>query len=94
MGFLKTIQLDNGLTVDNAYFKIDYISGNKESITVYLKSYVNRDASINGLLNLSQVQFSFTPELEDTSSNFYKQGYDYIKTQPDYQNVTDVLENE
>lgn len=92
MGLLKTIELESGLIVQNAYCKIIVISGNSEEMTLYLSTYVDRDASIEEKPYLRQTAFSFVPSLLDGADNFIKQGYEHLKTLPEFTNAVDVLE--
>jgi hypothetical protein len=89
MALSKTINLQNGLTVSNAYIRIDSIAGNKDILTISVGSYVSQQAFQEGRACLEQKTYSFTPSLEEGSANFIKQGYEYLKTLDEYQDASD-----
>ena len=66
---------------NNAYFKITSISGDKNSITIYVSCFKEKDN-----LCIKTDAYSFTPTMED---NFIKQGYEYIKSLPEYTDAID-----
>mgnify|MGYP003983172683 CR=1 FL=1 len=64
----------------NVYIKIVDIQGNKDSINMVLE-FKNDKAKYNE-------HHSFTPDL--TGGNFIKQGYDRLKTLPEFADALDV----
>lgn len=92
MGFKAfNYQLANGLISDEVYMKINNISGNTKNLTIDLKIYISKEASDNGLPFIDAKIFNFVPSLEDGSENFIKQGYNYLKTLPEFGEVVDVV---
>lgn len=85
-----------GLTLPNAYIKIDFVSGNAASLSLTVSTYVSKtvsDQAKNGEKRwVEQRYIIFIPSVEDGSPNFIKQGYEYLKTLPEYAGATDVLE--
>lgn len=79
----------NGLNVENAYIRIDTVSGYKGGIDISVNSYVSKEAFENGDGYLKQQMFNFIPSVEEGSENFIKQGYDYLKTLPEFDNAVD-----
>lgn len=77
------------LTFENAYFQIGYLSGDKNQINFSIKIY--EDQSKTNFIE--QLSFSFIPSISDSSSNFIKQGYEYLKTLTNFQGAIDVLED-
>ena len=67
---------------NDTYIKINEINGYKNKITVILFIYKKE----NELLLKSEA-YSFTPNLD--GDNFIKQGYEYIKTLPEYADAID-----
>lgn len=94
MGFLKTIELSNGLNVTEAYHRIHAVSGTKDEITLILAAYKSQEAFLSDV-NLSPLKtepHTFRPDVADSAENFFKQGYEYLKTLDKYAEVVDVLE--
>jgi len=89
MALSKTINLQNGLTIENSYMRIDSIAGNKNQLTISVNSYVSQQAFQDGKAYLEQKLYSFTPSVEESSANFIKQGYEYLKTLEEYQDAVD-----
>lgn len=90
MALQKTIVLGNGLTVENAYIRIDTVSGYKEQITVSVNFYVSQEGFNGGQGYLEQKFYSFVPNVSDTSADFIKQGYEYLKTLEEFAGATDA----
>lgn len=90
MALQDKILLDVGLQVDDAYIRIDTISGSKSSLDISVNTYVSKDTFLNGAGYLQQKIIKFTPTVEAGSANFIKQGYEHLKTLPEYANATNV----
>lgn len=90
MALQKTITLKNGLTVENAYIRIDTVSGYKGEITISVNSYASQTAFTSGKEYLEQTMYTFTPSVADGSDNFIKQGYVYLKTLTEFTDATDI----
>jgi hypothetical protein len=91
MALSKSITVNaygQSITFDSAYYQIDSINGNKDTLNLII--FVYSDSSKTNLV--TQNTYSFTPSIADQATNFYKQGYDYLKTLPDFQGATDVPE--
>lgn len=87
---IQTVTLDIGLTITNSYARIDTVAGSKEGITALLNYYVSQDAYNTGKSFVRQGRYSFVPSIEDTSQNFIKQAYVYLKTLPEFDGVIDA----
>lgn len=70
------------------YLKINGISGDKEFITIQLLTRDINDPNISYDIKT----YNFIPSVEHGSENFIKQGYEYLKTLPEFSDVIDVLE--
>lgn len=92
MALSKNIVLNNGLTVQNAYIRIDTVNGYKGRLDISVNSYVSQQDFQNGSGYLEQNMYNFVPSVEDNSPNFIRQGYEYLKTLPGYQGATDLLD--
>jgi hypothetical protein len=94
MAFQMNLTLNSGIEVQNAYVKISYLGGNKGGITLYLNAYVDQDAMNAGMPVIEgySTNYNFVPTIGVDSPDFISQGYNYLKTLPDFQGVTDILE--
>jgi len=68
------------LVAKNAYWKIDKISGNKESITFEIRAIVDGEI-------VAKFNSAIVPKLN--SSNFIAQAYDHLKTLPEFAGAVD-----
>ena len=68
------------LTAANAYFKIEQVFGNKLDVSLVVGGYV-------GDVRVSGETYNFTPDME--KGNFIAQGYDYLKTLPEFSEAVD-----
>lgn len=73
--------------IPDAYVKINSMNGTKEKMNMVV-DILNQDKTIFVKNNF----YAFTPTLDDSSDNFIKQGYAYLKTLPEYEGAIDVLE--
>src|SRR5690625_7151636 len=91
MGLQKDLELNSGFMVEDAYFRIDTISGNKNKITLSLVSYVGRNDVLEGKSILNKESYSFTPDIIDSGMNFIRQGYGCIIINEEFQYAKDIL---
>lgn len=89
MAVQKNIELQNGLMVNNAYIRIDAISGYKEAITISVNSYVSQQTFLNGAGYLEQKFYTFIPDVSTSAIEILTQGYEYLKTLDEYANAVD-----
>lgn len=71
--------------LDCAYKKITHISGNKSSINITVTTYNNESKQEV----VSKNSYTFTPSVADGSENFIRQGYEYLKTLPEFAGAAD-----
>jgi hypothetical protein len=76
----KFVPLASELTVQNAYIKITNIHGGKDQLLVKYTVMIESDEVDSG-------HASFTPSLD--GKNFIAQGYEYMKTLPEFINTQD-----
>lgn len=86
MALTKQVETKCGITLQNAYLKIVDQGGNKENINIRLAIYKDMDACLQEKDFISQEIYSFIPTLDD---NFIKQGYEYLKTLPEFADSAD-----
>lgn len=92
MAISKDIILNNGLTVNKAYIRIDTVNGYKGGLDISVNSYISQDAFMKGQGYMEQKMYNFVPSVEDTALNFIKQGYEYLKTLEEYRDAVDLLD--
>jgi len=89
MALQQNKQLQNGLIANNAYIRIDTVSGYKGEITISVNSYTSQQAFLDQVPFLVQNFYTFVPDVSDGSLNFIKQGYEYLKTIDEYVDAID-----
>lgn len=89
MALQKTIVLENGLSINDAYIRIDAISGYKKEIQISVNSYISQQDFINNKPYLEQNFYNFIPNIDESSLNFIKQGYVYLKSLDKYRDAKD-----
>ncbi|MEK4721526.1 hypothetical protein NST66_29010 [Priestia sp. FSL W8-0524] len=92
MALNKSILLESGLEVTDAYHRIETYNGDKKELKFTLVSYLDKTAATEGKAALREETFSCPPNLADYSYNFIKQGYQYLKTLDQFKDAIDVLE--
>ncbi|WP_066679390.1 hypothetical protein [Clostridium septicum] len=92
MALQKDIILDNGLIAKDAYIVISAIQWTRKSCILTVESYCNKEYFHENKSKISSKVFGFTPKIVDNSSNFIKQGYEYLKTLDQYKNAIDLLD--
>lgn len=90
MAIQKSIKLNIGIEIQGAYFRIDTVSGYKNSLDISVNTYVSRDAFLNGASLIEQRNYNFKPSVTIGSENFIKQGYEYLKSLPEFENALNV----
>lgn len=80
-------EMDKVFIVSNAYHRIDKLEGAKNLINILVGTY---NESVDRLIK--NENYLFIPNLDNGSENFFKQGYDYLKTLPEFANSVDILE--
>jgi len=79
-----TFSIEKSFLIENVYCKINLLNGNKEKVEIQLGIY---KSELKQTL-ISRKSYNFIPDLESTD-NFIKQGYKYLKTLQEYKNVID-----
>lgn len=89
MAIIKTIQTPSGITVQDAYVRIEAIDGNKSEIGVTISAYVSQEDSLEKPPFQSE-RYTFVPDQSEDSERWDKQAYLYLKTLPKFEFATDV----
>ena len=78
--FFERKGFEGKLIAKNAYWKIEQVSGNKNSMSVEICATVNGE-------QVERFVSVFTPNLD--GKNFIAQAYEHLKTLPDFANAID-----
>lgn len=72
----------DSVSFDEAYIKVDSLTGNKEQMRAYVSTYKKENEQI-----ISRKNYSFTPNLN--GKNFIAQAYAHLKTLPEFTGASD-----
>lgn len=84
---------DIGISSNNAYAKIESVNGNKDLLDILVAFYLNQESRTNNKSYIEIKNYLFKPNMSETSENFIKQGYEYLKTLDEYRDAIDLLDN-
>lgn len=92
MAFQMDITLSSGIAVSGAYVKITQLSWGAGNVTLYLSAFKDQISMQDGFPKIEGylVIKYFTPILGQGVNDFVTQGYNYLKTLPEFQGVVDV----
>lgn len=90
MAISKNLEIENGLSLNGAYIRIDSVSGSKNSLVISANAYTSKESFLQGNEYLKNNIYQFIPSVEDNSENFIKQGYEYLKSLEEYKDAIDV----
>jgi hypothetical protein len=86
MALQKTIvvktDFDQEVIIQNAYIRVDSISGGKENLSILVNSYKDKT-----LAPVKTNRFLYQPAMD--GANFIAQAYDHLKTLPEFSGATD-----
>ena len=77
--------IEKQLLYPNAYIKICNMRGDKEDINFRVCVYENNSKETI----VENRYYKFKPSIADGSTNFIQQGYEYLKTLPEYVSAVD-----
>lgn len=92
MALQLEVETTIGVTAEKAYIRIDTLFGSKQALILNVKSYFSQETYESGKEPFESKDYSFTPSVNDGSSNFIKQGYEHLKTLTEFENADDVIE--
>ena len=87
MALTKNITLNifgKDVEFDATYIKITNVNGNKNIISIQVTTF---DSGENNVL--TQNFYNYVPTIDDSSTNFIKQGYIHLKTLDEFKAATD-----
>lgn len=84
----------SGVVATEAYVYIGSLTEESgEKITTQIDIYYSKENKDNNQLPIYTDVVSFKPDTTDKANNYRKQGYEYLKTLPNYSGAIDVLED-
>jgi hypothetical protein len=86
-----SFQSETGQQFSDSYALIYKLSGSKELLYIQLHWYIDQEARLNKKQPIGVKSYAFTPSVETDSENFIKQGYEYLKTLPEFLNAIDTI---
>jgi hypothetical protein len=86
---ISKVILPSDIEVDNSYARIQSFDGDKDGISVLLFYYKDQDSFLKGKAPFLQQHYSFVPSVAEDAANYHKQGYEYIKSLPDFFDAID-----
>jgi hypothetical protein len=93
MALQKTFISVHGIEIPNAYIRIDEQSGRVESINIRVRFYVSKELCDQNYPWIEEKLYSFVPDVSEGAPNNIKQGYEYLKTLPEFAGAIDILED-
>ena len=88
MALTTSVSIPNtGLSVNNSYAKIVLFSGTKELVSLTVFYYSKKPSSDEQVVRFHSDDFNFVPNLD--GENFIKQGYNFLKTLPQFDGAQD-----
>ncbi|MGX5482490.1 hypothetical protein ACWKS0_04885 [Bacillus cereus] len=93
MGIALNKMLNNGLSLNNVYARVDSVFGSKLGVDFSVNYYVSREAFLSGKPYLQQEMYKFVPSVATESENIFKQAYVYMKTLEEFKNALDIFED-
>lgn len=79
-----------GINLQDAYVKIENTNGNSVEQQLLIFVYASETARFNGKSPIDKMSYTFSCSVEEGSPNFIKQGYDYLKTLPEFAEAIDA----
>jgi len=89
MALKNKIELQSGVILNEPYVKIIENGGNKELQNIRVAFYNSETDYAKGKIPVSSRLYSFAPDISENSTNFIKQGYEYLKTLDEYKTAID-----
>ena len=89
MALQKPISLSSGLSAPEAYWRIERFSGSRNGISIHLTAYKSLADYQQGRAAISSAYFPM-PFNAAATDNILRQGYVFIKTQPDWSSAVDA----
>lgn len=92
MALKLKVTLSSGIVVNDAYARIFFLNWDKQRLNIGIEYFVDKASADSGKPNFNTFFYEFPPSVAEGSLNFVKQGYEYLKTLPEFVDTIDVLE--
>lgn len=79
------LPVEKEFVIPDVYCRIDVMNGSKERLTIKVDTY--KDSS--KVILIKSESYSFVPDVTEGAENFVKQGYEYLKTLPEFSGAVD-----
>lgn len=86
MALKITKKMDNGIVVADAYAKIVSAGSSKTSTNIRVAFYVDPKQEVP----FYEHEYVFKPNMTNKGKNMWKQGYEYLKTLPEFEEAEDA----
>lgn len=90
MAIVKTVTLESGLVVEQAYIRVQGINGNKNLAAICLEVFASQVLCEQGKPPVSFFNYTFEPLDGENTLRWDKQAYEYVKTLPEFENAVDA----
>lgn len=95
MALQQTIDLPNGLTATNAYWRIEQFNGDRNRLQITVQAYMDAasaavDTETKNTLRPPLASKTFDLATPNTASNMFEAAYGYLKTQDFFLSAVDV----
>jgi len=87
MALSKNYTSAMGIDLQNSYWRIDNIVGDKSSLTLYVNVYADATAAASGKRVVEAREYVFIPRGKD---RWDKQGYEHLKSLDEFSDAGDV----
>lgn len=84
MALIKKLIQANGIQTDNCYGRIESVGGTKDNLCVNFTYYVSQELYEQNKPSIMTEYYEFIPSVADNAPNFIKQGYEHLKTLPEF----------
>lgn len=90
MAIINQITLESGLSIGQAYIRVQGINGNKNIASINLEVFVSQEKRDEGKSPITYFNYTFVPMTEDNAPRWDKQAYEYLKTLPEFADAIDA----
>lgn len=92
MALVKKMNLENGITLNSAYSKVDTVFCDNTSIRFSVYIYKDKESRMSNKQPVTIVDYVYKHDTSENSKNTITQAYMYLKTLQEYIGAIDDLE--
>lgn len=78
---------DIGLTINNAYLRIETFSGSETHVNFNLSVYINKESYDENRSPITRINYSTE---FDKDRNLFRQMYEYLRSLPEYEDAVEA----